>query len=203
MVKKFLPAKRLIWLVSGLLILVLVPAFILIHPGRPAHASGGGGGGSPSASIFPTQGGPGTVINVNGFNYPPNSTITIFFQTKANGTVTAVTSPDGFFSAFITAPETYTPGVHYYVHVNNSSLIEQALFTFTRPSVSIFSQGQFQQLTFGAPACVQGSGFAANETVDLTWSFGTLGSMKGGITATDSSGFFFSNFTMPSIPFGA
>jgi len=203
MLKKFLSAKRLIWLFSGLLILVLVPAVIVLHPGRAAHASGGGGGGSPIANIFPTQGGPGTVINVNGFNYPPNSTITIFFQTKANGTVTAVTSPDGFFSAFITAPETYTPGVHYYVHVNNSSLIEQALFTFTRPSVSIFSQGQFQQLTFGAPAGVQGSGFAANETVDLTWSFGTLGSMKGGIAATDSSGFFFSNFTMPSIPFGA
>jgi hypothetical protein len=202
MLKKFLSAKPLIWLFSGLLILAIVPTLILVHPGRAAHASGGGGGGSPLANIFPTQGGPGTVINVNGFNYPPSSTVTIFFQTKTNGIVTAVTDQGGFFSAFIAAPESYTPGVHYYVHVNNPALIEQVLFTFTRPSVSIFSQGQFQQLTFGAQAGTQGGGFAANETIDLTWNFGTLGSMKAGIAATDSSGFFFSNFTMPSLPFG-
>src|ERR1051325_8245847 len=117
MIKKFLPAKHLIWLFSGLLVLALVPAIILIHPGGAAHASGGGGG-SPIANIFPTQGGPGTVINVNGFNYPPNTTVTIFFQTKSNGVVTVVTDQSGFFSTFVTAPETYKPGVHYFVHMN-------------------------------------------------------------------------------------
>lgn len=203
MVKKFLPAKRLIWLFSGLLILALVPAIILVHPGRGVHASGGGGGGSPVANIFPTQGGPGTVINVNGYNYPPNSTVTVYFQTKTNGVVKAGTDQYGFFSTFVTATEFYTPGVHYYVHVNSPALFEQVLFTFSKPGVSIYSQGQFQQLTFGAPAGVRGTGFAANETVDFTWNFGLLGSMKGGIAATDASGFFFSNFTMPSIPFGA
>lgn len=204
MVKKFLPAKRLIWLFSGLLLLVLVPAIILIHPGRAAHASGGGGGGgSPSASIFPAQGGPGTVINVNGFNYPPNTTITVFFQTKSNGVVTTVTDQYGFFSTFITAPESYKPGVHYYVHVNSPTLIEQALFTFTKPSITVFSEVGYQQRpVYGAPAAINGSGFAANETVDLTWNLGTLGTFKAGIAATDSSGFFFDNITMPSLPFG-
>ena len=204
MVKKFLPAKRLIWLFSGLLILALVPAIILIHPGRAAHASGGGGGGgSPSANIFPTQGGPGTVINVNGFNYPPNTTVTVYFQTKSNGVVTTVTDQYGFFSTFVTAPESYKAGVHYFVHVNSPVLMEQALFTFTKPSVTVFSEVGYQQKPiFGAAAAVNGSGFAANETVDLTWNLGTLGSFKGGIAATDSSGFFFDNITMPSLPFG-
>lgn len=201
MLKKFLSTKRLIWVFSGLLILALVPAIILAHPGRAAQASGGGGG-SPTASIFPTQGGPGTAINVLGFNYPPSATVNIFFQTKSNGVITVTADQSGFFSSFLTAPETYTPGVRYFIHVNSLTFSEQVLFTFTKPNISVFSQGQFQQLTFGAPAGAQGSGFAANETVDLTWNFGSLGSMKGGIAATDSSGFFFSNFTMPSIPFG-
>lgn len=204
MLKKFLSAKRLIWLFSALLILAIVPTIILLHPGRGAHASGGGGGGgSPLANIFPTQGGPGTVINVNGYNYPPNTTVTVFFQTKTNGTVTAVTDQGGFFSTFITAPESYTPGVHYYVHVNSTTLIEQALFTFTKPSITVYSEVGYQQKpVFGAPAAVNGSGFSANETVDLTWDLGTLGTFKAGIAATDSSGFFFSNFTMPSLPYG-
>ena len=204
MLKKSLPAKHLIWLFSGLLILVLVPAIILVHPGRPAHASGGGGGGgSPTSSIFPTQGGPGTVINVNGFNYPPNVNVTIYFQTKANGTVTAVTDPGGFFSTFIPAPASYTPGTHYYVHVNSTVLMEQFLFTFTKPSITVFAEVGYQQKPiYGAQAAVNGSGFSANETVDLTWDLGTLGTIKAGIAATDSSGFFFNNLLMPSLPFG-
>jgi hypothetical protein len=206
MLKKFLPAKhRLLLVLSALLVLVLVPAIILVHPGRAAHASGGGGGGggSPIANIFPTQGGPGTVINVNGFNYPSNVTVTVFFQTKLNGTVTAVTDQGGFFSTFVTAPESYTAGVHYFVHVNSATLNVQALFTFTKPSITVFSEVGFQQRpVFGTQAAVNGSGFAANETVDLTWDLGTLGTIKAGIAATDSSGFFFSNFVMPSLPFG-
>lgn len=205
MKKSFLSPKHFIWLFSGLLILALVPTIILTHPGRAAHASGGGGGGggSPTANIFPTQGGPGTVINVNGFNYPPNVTVTVFFQSKSNGTVTAVTDQGGFFSAFVTAPASYTPGTRYYVHVNSTALFEQVLFTFTKPSISVFSTvGYQQQPVFGAQAAVNGGGFSASETVDLTWDFGTLGTMKAGIAATDASGFFFSNFVMPSLPFG-
>ncbi len=203
MLQKFLSPKRLIWLFSALLILAIVPTIILLHPGRAAHASGGGGGGSPAANIFPTQGSPGTVINVNGSNYPSNTTVTVYFSTKANGTVTAVTDQYGFFSTFIIAPESYTQGAHYYVHVNSRTLFEQILFTFTKPSITVYSEVGYQQKpVFGAPAAVNGSGFGSNETVDLTWDVGTLGTFKAGIAATDSSGFFSSNFTMPSLPYG-
>ncbi len=87
--------------------------------------------------------------------------------------------------------------------MNSATLIEQVLFTFTKPSITVYSEVGYQQKpVFGAPAAVNGSGFAANETVDLTWDLGTLGTFKAGIAATNSSGFFFSNFTMPSLPFG-
>jgi hypothetical protein len=202
MLQKVFPNKRALTLfISGLLVLLLVPALLLVHPGSPAQASGGGGGGTPTASIFPTQGSPGITISVNGFNYPANVNVKIFFQTKTNGVVTAVTDQFGSFFTSLTIPSTYTPGIRYFVHINSATFLEQVLFTFTKPSVSV--SGQYgQQPTFGQPAFARGSGFAANEAVDLTWDFGTLGTMKAGVAAADSSGFFFSNFTMPSIPFG-
>jgi hypothetical protein len=202
MLKKFMPGKhRLMWFASALLILALVPAVIFIQAGRAAHASGGGGGGSPIAQIFPTQASPGTTINITGFNYPPNVNVHIFFQTQTNGVVTAVTDQGGFFNAALKLPNTYTPGVHYFVNVNSSTLREQILFTFTKPSVSLSGQYQ-QQPIYGAQAFVNGSGFTANETVDLSWNLGSLGTVKAGIAAADQSGFFFSTFTMPSLPFG-
>ncbi len=137
MIQKFLPKKRLaLWLVSCLAILVLVPVVIVIHPGISAHASGGGGGGgSPSASINPTQGSPGITVNINGFNYQPNVKVNVYFQTKSNGVVTAVTDAGGFFYTSLTVPDTYTPGTHYYVHINSLSFSESVLFTFTKPSL--------------------------------------------------------------------
>lgn len=202
MLQRFFPHKRALTLfISGLLVLLLVPALLIVHPGSPAKASGGGGGGTPSASVFPTQGSPGITVSISGFNYPPNVNVKIFFQTKTNGVVTAVTDQFGFFFASLTIPSTYTPGIRYFVHINSATFIEQVLFTFTKPSVSVF--GAFgQQPTFGQPAVARGSGFAANEAVDLTWDLGALGTMKAGLAAADSNGFFFFNFTMPSIPFG-
>jgi hypothetical protein len=202
MLQKVFPNKRTLALfISGLLVLLLVPALLLARPGSPANASGGGGGGSPTPSIFPTQGSPGITISVNGFNYPANVNVKIFFQTKTNGVVTAMTDQFGSFFANLTIPSTYTPGIRYYVHINSVTFIAQILFTFTKPSVSV--SGQYgQQPTFGQPALAQGSGFTVNEAVDLTWDFGALGTMKAGVAAADSNGFFFSNFTMPSIPFG-
>ncbi len=202
MLQRFFPHKRALALfISGLLVLLLVPALLLVHPGAPAKASGGGGGGTPSASVFPTQGSPGITISIAGFNYPSNANVKIFFQTKTNGVVTAVTDQFGSFFASLTIPSTYTPGIRYFVHINSATFSEQVLFTFTKPSVSVFGESGLQP-TFGQPAFVHGNGFATNEAVDLTWDFGPLGTMKAGVAASDSSGFFSFNFTMPSIPFG-
>jgi hypothetical protein len=101
----------------------------------------------------------------------------------------------------MTIPSTYTPGVHYFVHINSATYRVQALFTFTKPSVSV--SGEYgPKPIFGQPAFARGSGFAANEAVDLTWDLGALGTVKAGVAAADVGGSFFSTFTMPSIPFG-
>ncbi|HEV2583634.1 MAG TPA: hypothetical protein VGT44_22425 [Ktedonobacteraceae bacterium] len=203
MIQKLLPKRRLtLWLVSCLAILALVPAIILFHPGMPAHASGGGGGGgSPSASIYPTQGSPGTVVNINGFNYTPGTKVNIYFQTKANGVVNVVADPGGFFYASLTLPNTYTPGVRYYVHVNSVAFNESILFTFIKPNIQIFA-GYNGTITFGATAQVSGGGFLPNETVNLTWNIGSLGTQKAGVAVAGYDGSVFSNITMPSLPHG-
>jgi hypothetical protein len=202
MIQKILPRKRpVLWLLFCLAILVLVPAVIVIHPGTSAQASGGGGGGGPSASIYPTQGSPGTSININGFNYSPNVKVSIYFQTRSNGVVAAVTDAGGSFYTTLKAPETYTPGRRYYVHIDSVSFSESVLFTFTKPSLQI--SGQYgNNPAYGAPAQVNGNGFAAGETVDLAWNLGTLGTQKAGVAVVDPYGNFYSNLTMPSIPFG-
>jgi hypothetical protein len=206
MLQKIFPNKRAsILFISGLLVLLLVPALLIVHPGAPAKASGGGGcyiGQSPSVSIYPTTASPGSTISVNGNCFATNATVKVFFQTTSNGVVTVVTDPIfGSFFTQLTIPSTYVKGTRYFVHVNSNTFSVKVLFTFIKPSLSVSSQ-YGQQPTFGEPANASGSGFAANEAIDLTWDFGTLGTMKAGVAAADSSGFFFSNFTMPSIPFG-
>lgn len=67
MLQKVFPNKRALTLfISGLLVLLLVPALLLVHPGSPAQASGGGGcgGGTPTAQVFPAQGSPGITIDL-------------------------------------------------------------------------------------------------------------------------------------------
>src|SRR5947209_3493126 len=108
MLQKIFPNRRTtILFISGLLVLLLVPVLLIVHPGSAARASGGGGcnvGQSPSVNIFPTSSSPGTSINVDGFCYPGNINVKVFFQTPANGVVTAVTDPYGNFFTRLLLP---------------------------------------------------------------------------------------------------
>jgi hypothetical protein len=209
MLQRLFPNKRTLALfISGLLVLLLVPALLIVHPGTPAKASGGGGGcpGSPSINIYPTTSSPGTSISVDGFCYPTNTTVKIFFQTPSNGVITAVTDQGGSFFSQLTIPSTYVKGTRYFVHVNSNTFSVKILFTFTKPSLAVFQGGPYGaggSPTFGSPAIVNGSGFAANETVDLVWNDSVSGMMNAGIVGTDFSGGLFASITMPSFPSGS
>ena len=207
MLQKIFPNKRTsILFISGLLVLLLVPALLIIHPGSPARASGGGGGcyygGSPTVNIYPTTASPGSTISVNGNCFATNATVKIFFQTPSNGVVTTATDPQfGSFYTQLTIPLKYAKGTRYFVHVNSNTFGSKTLFTFTKPSLSVF--GQYQSTpTFGSQAYVNGTGFAANETVDLVWNYGTSGMVKAGVTGADSNGYLNTTLNMPSFPFG-
>jgi hypothetical protein len=207
MLQKIFPNRRTLALfISGLLVLLLVPALLVIHPGSTAKASGGGGcfpGQSPSVNIFPTTANPGTSINVNGNCFATNATVKIFFQTPSNGVVTVITDPIfGSFFTQLTIPSTYVKGTRYFVHVNSATFSVKVLFTFTKPSLSVF--GEYGSTpTFGSQVFVNGTGFAANETVDLVWTDSVSGTTKPIIAGADSSGNLFTTLIMPSFPFGS
>jgi hypothetical protein len=66
---------------------------------------------TPSITISPTSGSPGTSITVIGSNFKLGSTVTIFFDLNTNGVVdpgesvgTATASSTGAFSTTVTAP---------------------------------------------------------------------------------------------------
>ncbi|HEY6286810.1 MAG TPA: hypothetical protein VIX20_14205, partial [Ktedonobacteraceae bacterium] len=78
------------------------------------------------------------------------------------------------------------------------------LFTFTPLSLAVYGGGYGGgSITFNSQAFVNGSGFAANETVDLVWKFGASGTMKAGIAAADGNGYINTALNMPSFPFGS
>src|SRR5260221_11371736 len=96
--QRIFPRKwALMLFIAGLLVLLLVPAVIFIHPGTAARASGGGGGGRPGVTIFPTTARAGAQIKVEGFNYPTTVRVKNFFQTISNGVVTVVYDQRGLF----------------------------------------------------------------------------------------------------------
>jgi hypothetical protein len=211
MLQKMFPNRRTtILFISGLLVLLLIPALLIVHPGSAARASGGGGGcnigQSPSVNIFPTSSSPGTSINVDGFCYPGNTTVKVFFQTPANGIVTAVTDQYGNFFTNLPLPSAYMQGTRYFVHANTNTFSVKILFAFTKPSLTVYQNGGYGNggpPTFGSQASINGSGFAANETVDLVWKYNVSVTMKAAIVGTDSSGSFFTSLIMPSFPFGS
>lgn len=211
MLQKMFPNKRTTMLfISGLLVLLLVPALLIVHPGSAARASGGGGcsngGQSPSVNIFPTSSSPGTSINVDGFCYPGNINVKVFFQTPANGVVTAVTDQYGNFFTQLHLPSTYIQGTRYFVHANTNTFSVKILFAFTKPSLTVYQNGGYGNggpPTFGSQVDINGNGFATNETVDLVWKDSVSGTMKAATVGTDSNGSLYTSLIMPSFPFGS
>jgi hypothetical protein len=90
------------------------------------------------------------------------------------------------------------------VHVNTNTFSVKVLFTFTKPSLAVFGDGyNGSQFTFGSMVNVNGSGFAANETVNLVWNDSVTGALKPIIAGADGSGNLNTTLTMPSFPYGS
>ena len=193
MFKQLLRSRRAWLLLLGVLLILLAPGIALTRQSPSAQASGGY---NPSINVFPNPSSPGTSIEVTGSNYPPNVTVKVYFQNPKNGVITTVTDDGGFFNVQLTIPSTYNKGTHYYVHADSKTYSVKVLFTFTKVNLSINGP-----LTYGSQFQASGQGFAANETVDLTWDYGSLGQFRAGTVGTDSNGNFFITLTAPSFPF--
>src|SRR5258707_1310172 len=187
--QRIFPRKwALMLFIAGLLVLLLVPAVVFIHPGTSARASGGGGG-SPIVTIFPTTASPGTQINVQGFNYPSNVTVKVFFQTISNGVVTGVTDQGGFFFTPLNMPsipfgiQAHLIATGLISGVSASMLVNEIPAVIPNPNAG----------TIGTTVNLIGGGFGSNEGVRILFQ-GKLVASPG----TNVDGAFKASFIVPN-----
>ena len=118
---------------------------------------------TPSISLTPTSGPPGTSITVVGSNFKLGATVTIFFDVDGDGVVdpgetvgTATASSTGAFSTVVPAP-TLPSGIYNVRATDGVNTAPAVTFTIT-PAISLSP-------TSGPPGTtvtVSGSGFAAS-----------------------------------------
>jgi hypothetical protein len=123
---------------------------------------------TPSISITPTSGHPGTSITVVGSNFKLGATVTIFFDLNGNGLVdpgesvgTATASGTGAFVTAVTAP-TLPSGAKNVRATDGVNTASPQTFTITPAIFLSPSSGPA-----GATITVAGNGFAANTPYDI------------------------------------
>lgn len=139
----------------------------------------------------------GSTINVNGYGFSANETVSVFFQTASNGAVTATTDATGSFTAALTLPDTFDEQTIYYVYAKNSAKTESAKVMVPMQSP------QFEvdfPVSYGETAQAIGYGFASNELVDLYWNYQQAGQILVASVNADSNGRFDQEITVPSDP---
>jgi len=149
----------------------------------------------PAASVViaPTTGPPGTAITVSGSGFGANELIDVYFD--ATPMTLAVADGSGSFAgAQIFVPSGAPPGSHTVVAVGRQSTrAGQVSFTVTPPAAPALSLTP----TSGAPKSkivLSGSGFGANESVDLYFDTADLAL----VTTNGSGGFSAITLTVPA-----
>ena len=120
----------------------------------------------PGIILDPNTANPGGTFTVEGGGYTPGEMVNVYFQNTGNGVTTATVDASGSFSVPLTAPVTYYKHTQYYVYASSTNGADHAKsqFFYAVPSLKL-TQG----LSYGESFTVVGQGFAANDTVDVSW----------------------------------
>lgn len=159
--------------------------------------------GTPRISIAPTSGAPGSAVTVTGTNYTPGETVNITWDSSTGTLLAAVTADNnGGFTKAVTVPSNATLTTHLIVGSGQTSgakpsrtfTVAAATPTPTPTSTStptgiasVLLSTLYGQA--GSGVTVTGSGFVANETVNLYWDSTYTGDLLGTATADGSGGF--------------
>ena len=196
MFKKIL--HRPLWLLlSGVLLVAGVSALLLLHFG----ASGSAYGQGPRLLAGPNSAGPGSTIAVTGFEFPASTNVQVYFQSRGNGVVSAVTNGSGFFNVSLTLPKTYTQGTAY-VYAASNTYSAKTPFTLARPYLGTAPDSSSVPALSDAQesAAISGNGFVAHEAVNLVLNDGPLGTSHVGTVTADGQGHFTYQLTLPDLP---
>lgn len=124
--------------------------------------------------IIVASGDAGTTIPVSGGGFSANETLNVYFQTPANGVVTATTNAIGAFYVDLPLPGSYNQSDRYYIHAVSTTNNEYALTRFRFPTPTFAACDIFNtcgELPYGDTIYFDGDHFAANETVDIIWNY--------------------------------
>ena len=191
---KFQRKWRVGLLLAGLWVVLIVSAFVMFHSSHSVKVAA-------SSSLWPDAAGPGSTITVSGAGYLSHEGVQVYFQSPSQGIIKTMTDSNGSFFVPLTLPKMYVQGTRYYVHVESNTYNTQLLFNFTPLHLSV--SDAHSQLSFGSLVLFGGSGFVANETIDLMWDEGAIGRSKAGTVVAGSDGSFTLPLTLPSVPYHA
>ncbi|GHO82753.1 hypothetical protein [Dictyobacter formicarum] len=179
---------RSLWV--GLIgVVIVVVVLLLFGYASRSHYSAPGA----TLSVGPNPASPGTTVMVTGFQYAAAKKVEVYFQNRANGVVSTVTTGGGFFNVALQLPRHYVDGLSYVYAVSDSTTTRAPLH-FARPSVTYAAVKASQQTNpdLQSSVLVRGTGFLTNEPVTFEFRNEATAIQTGKLT-TDGNG----TFTLP------
>lgn len=153
---------------------------------------------------YPNYGGPGQTITVYGSGLTSGETFNVYFQSTANGSVSATADSTGTFSVQLQVPNSYNPATRYYVYAvsTTSKTHAKARFYFMKPTLEVddwYGYGA-NQARYNDNIAVSGSSFAIGENVNIIWNYGQTGQFTIATLQADFQGNFGITIQTPSVP---
>ncbi|MGA2670146.1 MAG: IPT/TIG domain-containing protein [Dehalococcoidia bacterium] len=177
------------WL-SRLLVVLLVCLAAMALPAAPAQADGG----TPSITLTPNNGVPGTSVTVRGYNFVDDELVDIYYYLNTDRTLVKIDVPSGTgnFTTIFIVPESYQGTHKVFADGENDS----ASSNFTvKPGLTVSPE----EGPVGTNVTVTGQGFAENETgIELRYYLdGNYTTVAQNISADDYGSW---NWTLPVPP---
>ncbi|MHB8104229.1 MAG: autotransporter outer membrane beta-barrel domain-containing protein [Dehalococcoidales bacterium] len=159
------------------------------------------GGATATIALSPVTGAAGTSVTISGTNFAASTALVFTFDTTpltptSGSTQTGTT---GIFASIITIPSTATAGAHTITATAGTSA-DSDTFTVTGTSTTPLTLDHTSG-AIGTTITIAGSGFTASHafTVSYNNNDGTSSNTTG---TTQSNGFFFASFQVPSSAHG-
>lgn len=149
---------------------------------------------TPTITLSPISGPPGSSVTVSGSNFPVSTSITVKFDSNTIATIpsTLTSSTSGTFSASFTVPSGSSPGSHTVTATGGTST---ATATFTVGGTVTISPTTG---IIGTTITVSGSGFGATKTITIKFDSTTVTTNPATVTTTASGLFSSVTFAVPS-----
>jgi len=161
--------------------------------------------GAQSLQVAQTLTVPGSIAEVTGSGFTPGEAVQVYFQTVTNGAVQTAADTQGNISVSLKLPTAnFFQKKSYFIYAQGTTTghSARAQILFEVPQLSS-DLGFLFQYPYQFPVGMSGSGYAAGETVQLTWDYGAYGKRSAGTAITAADGTFATTVPLPSFPPGA